>query len=310
MASEFQYLVEQPPAAELTGRRVDPGAPPRVSFCIPTLNNETTLDSCLRSIAGQDYPDLEIVVVDGGSTDRTVEIARKYTDKICYDPGTYGSACQTGIEHSTGTILALFDSDIVFPHPRWLADAVRYFNYSDRVSTVWPENVAPPGAPLTTRLYFNYWKAVYADAIRARRGLFGGGNSLLTRESVEAIGGITREVHWGADYDWAQKLKERGYQVVYVRDPIYHDTMRTLRQFVKKQFVGAETFTATGPQFMDLTFRDVLHEQVFLGVRGMARGLLVDRDVSWLLFPVFLSAKGVAYLYTYAKNAVARARPS
>ena len=52
---------------------------PKVSFVIPTFNSERTLDECLSSISNQDYPDMEIIVVDNGSDDKTVEIAKKYT---------------------------------------------------------------------------------------------------------------------------------------------------------------------------------------------------------------------------------------
>jgi cellulose synthase/poly-beta-1,6-N-acetylglucosamine synthase-like glycosyltransferase len=49
---------------------------PKVSFVIPTFNSERTLEECLSSISNQDYPDMEIIVVDNGSDDKTVEIAK------------------------------------------------------------------------------------------------------------------------------------------------------------------------------------------------------------------------------------------
>ncbi|MCD6099026.1 MAG: hypothetical protein J7K33_00425, partial [Candidatus Marinimicrobia bacterium] len=98
------------------------------------------------------------------------------------------------------------------------------------------------------------------------------------------------------------KLKDHGYQVVYIRDPLYHDTMRSLKEFARKQFTGAKTFTRTGFQLMNLSSRDVFYEQVILGTRGMIKGLIKDRDVSWLLFPLFVLIRGAAYGYTYVKN--------
>lgn len=296
------YIIIEPSPDMFSSDTIDFDNPPRISFCIPTLNNEDTLDKCLNSIVNQDYPDFEIIIVDGYSKDKTIEIAKRYTDKIYFDEGMLGSARQTSIEHSTGQILALFDSDIIIPHKNWLINAIKYFNYSNKVSTIWPMNIAPPDGSLTMRLFLNHWKVIIEDRIKKKRGLYGGGNALFLRKSIEEIGGINTSLHWGEDFDWAQKLKDRGYQVVFVRDPLYHDTMRSLKQFARKQFTGAKTFTRTGFQLMNLSARAVFYEQVILGTKGMIKGLIVDRDASWLLFPLFVVIKGVAYGYTYVKN--------
>ncbi|KAF5082951.1 Glycosyl transferase family 2 [anaerobic digester metagenome] len=294
-----EYIIVESPELDQNGCIIDLDNLPKVSFCIPTLNNEDTIEKCLSSIANQNYPSVEIIVVDGNSTDKTIEIAKKYTNQIFFDSGLLGSARQTGVEKATGEIVALFDSDIIIPHKNWLRNAVRCFNYDDRISTVWPENVAPPDGGLVVNLYFNHWKLIIEDRIKKRRGLYGGGNALFLRRAIEEIGGVSRSLHWGEDFDWAQKLKDRGYKVVYIHDPLYHDTMPSLKVFTKKQFTGAKTFTKTGFQLMDLSPYEVFYEQVVLGVKGMFQGLIVERDLSWCLYPVFVSLRGLAYGYTY-----------
>lgn len=301
-----EYIVVNPSLTMFKGNTLDLGNPPRVSFCIPTLNNEDTLDKCLNSIINQDYPDFEIIIVDGYSKDKTIEIAKKYTNKIYFDEGTYGSACQTGVDHSTGQILALFDSDIIIPHKKWLINAIKYFNYSNKVSTVWPMCVAPANVSLTARLYSNHSKIIMEDRIKKKRGVYGGGNALFLRKCIEEIGGIDRSIHWGADIDWAKKLKDRGYKVVFINYPVYHDTMRSLKQFTKKQFYGARTFTKLGFQLMNLSLGDVLCEQIILGAKGMVVGLIKYRDISWLLFPLFVCIKVFAYVYTYLVNLISK----
>lgn len=294
-----EYIIVESLKLQQNESIIDLNNLPKVSFCIPTLNNEDTIEECLSSIANQDYPSVEIIVVDGHSKDKTIEIAKKYTDQIFFDSGLLGSARQTGVENATGEILGLFDSDIIIPHRNWLRNAVEAFNYDERVSTVWPENIAPPDGGLVVRLYFNHWKLIIEDRIKKRRGLYGGGNALFLRRAIEEIGGVSRSLHWGEDFDWAQKLKDRGYKVVYIHDPLYHDTMPSLKIFAKKQFTGAKTFTKTGFQLMNLSPYEVFYEQVVLGVKGMFRGLIVERDPSWCLYPVFVSLRGLAYGYTY-----------
>jgi glycosyltransferase involved in cell wall biosynthesis len=296
------YIIKDPPIEELKENTVDLEIPPKVSFCIPTKNNEATIDRCLESIINQDYPNTEIIIVDGHSTDRTLEIILKYTDNIYFDEGPLGSARQTSIERATGEILALFDSDIVIPHKDWLKGAIRYFNYSNKVSTVWPANVAPPEGSMTSKLYFNFWRVTIEDRINKKRGIYGGGNALFLKSAVDAVGGIDRSIHWGEDFDLALKLKNKGYQVVFIEDPLWHDTMQTLKEFRKKQITGARTFAKTGTGFLGLSIKDVMYEHFVLGTKGMVRGILVDKDASWMLFPLLVSIRVGAYMYIFITN--------
>lgn len=298
----IKYPVDDPSIDTLTADVVDPDAPPMVSFCIPTLNDESTLGRFLESIEVQDYPQIEVIVVDGGSNDQTVEIAKEYGARTAYDEGTLGSARQTGFEVSTGDIVALFDADLVLPHDEWLREAVRRFNYDEAVSTVWPINVAPPDAPHLTRLYFDHWELIMEDRIVDGRGYFGGGNALFRRACLDDIGGIDADFHWGEDFDWARRLYEAGFTVVYHRDPVYHDTMRSLSRFARKQLVGAETFTDTGVELMGLTVSDVLYEQFVLGFHGMICGLLVERNPAWLWYPPYIGCRTGAYAFTYLRQ--------
>ena len=293
------YVVTEPPEETFSGGNIDPRVPPRVSVCIPTKNRESSLRECLQSIAAQDYPDIEIVVVDNGSVDASPAVARQFTDRVFFCDGPLGKVRQFSIDASTGPIVALLDDDVTLPHSQWLSHAVKYFNYSDRVGTVWPRNAPPPHAPPFTRLYLNFWKVTMEDRVAKGRGLCGGGNALFLRSALEEVGGVNRSVHWGEDFDWAGKLRSKGYQVVYVKDPLWHDTMRSLREFTRKQFIGAATFaTSHGFRLMQLSLRDVFHEQVVLGTKGMVLGLLKERDMSWLLYPAFIGARVFAFATT------------
>jgi len=101
-----------------------PYARPHLSVVIPTYNSANTLPLCLESIAAQDYPEdnIEIIIADGGSTDSTLEIAQKYTDKIYPNPLKTGEAGKAvGIKHSKGEIIALIDSDNILPSRDWLS---------------------------------------------------------------------------------------------------------------------------------------------------------------------------------------------
>jgi len=123
---EDAYLICNPSKQNFHGNQINIQKLPRVSFCIPTFNNEDTIEKCLFSIASQKYPDFEIIIVDGYSNDNTVTIAKKYTDKIFFERGVVGCARQKSIQEADGEILAIFDSDIVIPYENWLESRLRY----------------------------------------------------------------------------------------------------------------------------------------------------------------------------------------
>lgn len=299
------YVVVDPAPDTLKCGRIDLKNPVKVSFCIPTLNSEKTIGPCLKSITNQDYPNTEIVIVDGGSSDGTVEVAREYTDNVFFDKDTLGSARQTAIDCSVGEVLAIFDDDSIIPHRGWLRHVIQYFNFSESVSTVWPMVVAPPDAALTTRLYNNMHKNKVQDHVSKQRGYHGGGNALYWRPYMEDIGGIDHSLRWGEDYDWAKRFKNKGYQVILTYDVLYHNTMTSLREFAKKQFTGAHTLSKDKFATTGLSRNEVFYEQFVVGFRGMARGLFRERDCSWMLYPLFVLIRVIAYGSTYLKGTTA-----
>lgn len=94
-----------------------------VSFVVPTLNAQKNLESCLESIRYQnfDQKQIEILICDGGSTDRTLQIAQKYKSKILKNNLKTGEAGKAvGTKHARGKYIALVDSDNILPSKNWL----------------------------------------------------------------------------------------------------------------------------------------------------------------------------------------------
>jgi len=85
---------------------------PLVSAVIPTYNSEKTLEKCLKSIRRQTYRNLEIIVVDKFSKDRTVEIAKRYGARIIYDEGERTRAKNIGLKKAKGKYVLFVDSDM------------------------------------------------------------------------------------------------------------------------------------------------------------------------------------------------------
>ena len=111
---------------------------PTISCVIPTLNAARTLERCLASIRAQEYDGaIEIVLADAGSTDATLEIARRYdVDQVVANPGQTGETGKAeGIQAATGEILAFVDSDNVLVGSDWMARMTAPFADPAVVST-------------------------------------------------------------------------------------------------------------------------------------------------------------------------------
>lgn len=105
---------------------------PKISVVIATYNSKNTIEKCLKSVRNQNYPQdkIEIIIVDGSSTDETLSIIKEFNVIIHtvlpkkqnaeYNKGV-------GIESANGELLLLIDHDNVLPHKKWLAKMVQPF---------------------------------------------------------------------------------------------------------------------------------------------------------------------------------------
>jgi glycosyltransferase involved in cell wall biosynthesis len=101
----------------LSGTAPDGQQWPKVSIVTPTYNQGKFIEECIRSVLLQGYPNLEYIIIDGGSTDETVEIIKKYEPWLAYwesEPDRGQShAINKGLERSTGKFFNWHNSDDV-----------------------------------------------------------------------------------------------------------------------------------------------------------------------------------------------------
>ena len=88
---------------------------PKISIITITFNSEKTLEETIESVLSQNYPNLEYLIIDGGSSDGTLEIVKRYKDKIDFvisepDRGI-SDAFNKGIRYATGEIVGIINSD-------------------------------------------------------------------------------------------------------------------------------------------------------------------------------------------------------
>jgi glycosyltransferase involved in cell wall biosynthesis len=101
------------------------GASPRISIVTPSFNQGQFIERTIRSVLGQNYPALEYIVMDGGSTDGTIERVAPYLDRLAHfetgPDGGQSAAIAAGFSRATGEIMAYLNSDDIL-----LPGALRY----------------------------------------------------------------------------------------------------------------------------------------------------------------------------------------
>lgn len=175
---------------------------PLVSIITVVYNGGQHLEGTIRSVIGQSYEPVEYIVVDGGSTDGTLDLLAKYDDRIDYwisepDKGI-SDAMNKGILLSNGELIAHLHADDFFPDPSVL-------------SSVCSEYLRHPGALwMTGGIHLVDPEGKILQEIKVRKYSYGKlvrGNILLhpatfvTRKAFETIGMFDVEYRYAMDYD-------------------------------------------------------------------------------------------------------------
>lgn len=120
-----------------------PAALPLVSIITPSFNQATYLEATIKSVLEQSYPHIEYIIMDGGSTDGSVDVIKKYEGRIAawvseQDKGQT-DAINKGFNRAKGDILAWINSDDTYANPNAVADAVNFLIAHPEVAMVYAD---------------------------------------------------------------------------------------------------------------------------------------------------------------------------
>ena len=196
---------------------------PRISVIVPSYNQGEFIEETLSSVMDQNYPDLELIVIDGGSTDRTLEILKRFDDQIIWmsepDNGQT-DAINKGLKMVTGEVVAFLNSDDIYL-PGSLDRVGRHFVNSPDSMVVTGQCLIIDREGNRTRRFIEIYKNFWLR--------FGGRNTLLVlnyisqpatfwkSSLVEEIGLLDEKLDYTMDYDYWLRISEK-----YPIDRIYH----------------------------------------------------------------------------------------
>jgi peptidoglycan/xylan/chitin deacetylase (PgdA/CDA1 family)/GT2 family glycosyltransferase len=216
----------------------------RVSVVVPALNEERLLPACLESLVNQDFEgDLEIIVVDNGSTDATGSIARAARARVVEEPQRgYAAALACGFRAATGSIIATTDADTVVPR-NWISTiALEYAEHPDVVAVGGSVVFLRPN-PLARILTNGVIPMLYRLDGRSRGGphLWGANFSVLRSAFLEA-GGWNPQFNLQSDTELSERLRSFGRVVRLENLSVYTSSRRWNRSLFQSSFLFASNF--------------------------------------------------------------------
>jgi GT2 family glycosyltransferase len=181
-----------------------------VSIVTPSYNQAQFLEQTIRSVLDQDYPSLEYIVVDGASTDGSVEIIKKYSDKLAWwvserDNGQ-GEAINKGLARAKGEILAWINSDDYYL-PNAISAAVKIFEQNPDVVLVYGNMLAVDQNGSTTNV-LKYGQYSLEDLLCFQ--IIGQPAVFFRREVFEKTGGLDTSFHFMLDHHLWIRIAQQG----------------------------------------------------------------------------------------------------
>jgi GT2 family glycosyltransferase len=211
---------------------------PTVSVVICAYNAAATIDECLRHTCALDYPGLDIVVVDDGSTDETAAIVGRHPRArlVAIAHAGLSTARNEGLRATSGELIAYLDAD-AYPTPEWPYYLALAFD-GPNVAAAGGPNLAPPSDPPGAQLVAHApGGPVHVLLSDDRAEHVPGCNMAFWREALVNLGGFDAVFETaGDDVDVCWRLLDRGWEIGFHPAAfVWHHRRATARAYLRQQ---------------------------------------------------------------------------
>jgi len=265
--------------------------PRSVTVVVPVRNRELTIQPLLDSLQKLDYDrnKVEVIVVDGNSTDKTQEIVKKYPVKLVVKKRKgLNLARNTGIKCSKGEIVAFTDSDCIVP-PNWITKIVENFK-DPQVSCVGGsakaldrDFISQYADNSIVRLMPFFTKREELEKVKPFFRHPAGCNMAFRRKVAEEVGYFDENIQYGFDeVEFADRICRAGYKMVLDPDVlVWHKHRSTFREFLKQNFQYGK---GSGLVLKRKRLKDAVSKWSFLSLMGFISWLVIVGSLTFLTF--------------------------
>lgn len=181
---------------------------PRISVITPSYNQARFIEQTIQSVLSQNYPHLEYLIIDGGSTDGTLDILRRYNDHLTWiseqDSGQT-NAINKGLRMASGEIVAYLNADDLY-EPDTLFLVGKYFNSNSDAMCVTGQcqNIDEKGKIIRRGVswYKNFWLRVGNYSVLQVLNFIAQPATFWRRCILEQIGYLDERLHYTMDYEY------------------------------------------------------------------------------------------------------------
>lgn len=179
---------------------------PSITIVTPSFNQGRFLERTIRSVLDQGYPKLEYIVMDGGSTDGSLEIVERYAGRLAYwasgPDGGQAAAINTGWRRAGGEVLAWLNSDDFYLPGTLLeiGEAFARHREADLIYGLTQRVDADGNAMGTVGSAFQWRTLLYSHQVIPQPSAF------FRRSAVDAVGPLDESLHYSMDYDFFLRL--------------------------------------------------------------------------------------------------------
>jgi glycosyltransferase involved in cell wall biosynthesis len=184
---------------------------------MPNFNNSAYISPAIRSILSQSYSDLELIIVDDGSSDSSLDIIREFAaqdSRIVLLEMAHGGlvrALNAGVRHARGQFIARMDADDI-SFPERIEKQVAFLRHSPDVVAVgsWAIFICPAATPLYAQASFSEHDRILDELRKGHGSALIHPTVMIRTETVSAIGGYREVMTYSEDYDAYLRLAEVG----------------------------------------------------------------------------------------------------
>lgn len=254
---------------------------PFVSVVITTKNEARNIENCLQSIRSQTFKNIELIVVDNFSEDKTAELAEKYNSKVYFKGNERSAQRNYGAKVARGEYLIYLDADMILS-PTVIEECVAKCECDNVDALYIPERIVGDGFWIKVRDFErSFYTGTVIDAVR-----------FIRRDLFFQVGGFDETLIGPEDWDFDRKIRKIGRTGVVIV-PLYHNEGR----FSMKRYLKKKSYYTDGIQkYIKKWGSNDLETAKQVGIRYRLMGVFVEKGKWKELMKHPLFALGMYFL--------------